>query len=59
MSKIISTGLFSTPWPFWTGISSQVSKNVDEKTLLLRVVWLYNDTVKLYLCKSSYLSNGF
>jgi hypothetical protein len=41
MSKIHSNSLLSTPWPFWTGISSQVSKNDDEKTLLLRVIWLY------------------
>ena len=41
MSKMHSTSLFSTPWPFWTGILSQVSKNDDEKTLLLRVIWLY------------------
>ena len=33
MSKMHSTSLFSTPWPFWTGISSQVNKNDDEKTL--------------------------
>ena len=41
MSKMHSTSLLSTPWPFWTGILSQVSKNDDEKTLLLRVIWLY------------------
>ena len=41
MSKIHSTSLLSTPWPFWTGILSQVSKNDDEKKLLLRVIWLY------------------
>ena len=28
-----STSLFSTPWPFWTGILSQVSKNDDEKNV--------------------------
>ena len=37
MSKMHSTSLLSTPWSFWTGILSQVSKNDDEKTLLLRV----------------------
>ena len=36
MSKIHSTSPLSTPWPFWTGILSQVSKNDDEKTLLLK-----------------------
>ena len=41
MSKIHSPSLLSTPWPCWTGILSQVSKNDDEKTLLLRVIWLY------------------
>ena len=41
MSKMHSTSLLSTPWPFWTGILSQVSKNDGEKTLLLRVIWLY------------------
>ena len=41
MSKMHSTSLLSTPWPFWTGIFSQVSKNDDEKTLLLIVIWLY------------------
>jgi hypothetical protein len=41
MSKMHSTSQLSTPWPFWTGILSQVSKNDDEKTLLLRVIWLY------------------
>ena len=35
-----STSLLSILWPFWTGILSQVSKNDDEKTLLLRVIWL-------------------
>ena len=30
----------STPWAFWTGILSKVSKNDDEKTLVLRVIWL-------------------
>jgi len=40
MSRMHSTCLLSTPWPFWTGILSQVSKNDDEKTLLLRVIWL-------------------
>ena len=33
MSKM---SLLSIPWPFWTGILSQVSKNDDEKTLLLK-----------------------
>ena len=33
MSKIHSTSLLSTPWPFWTGILSQVSKNDDEKNV--------------------------
>ena len=40
MSKMHSISLLSTPWPFWTGILSQVSKNDDEKMLLLRVIWL-------------------
>ena len=39
MSKIHSTSLLSTPWPFLTGILSHVSKNDDEKTLLLKVIW--------------------
>ena len=42
MSKMHSTSLLSTPWPFWTDILSQVSKNDDEKTLLLKVIWLYS-----------------
>ena len=33
MSKMHSTSLLSTPWPFWTGILSQVSKNDDEKNV--------------------------
>jgi len=33
MSKMHSTSLFSTPWPFWTGIPSQASKNDDEKNV--------------------------
>ena len=37
MSKMQSTILFSTPWPFWTGILSQVSKNDDDKMLLLKI----------------------
>ena len=41
MSKMLSTSMLSTPWPFWTCILSQVSKNIDEKTMLLRVIWLY------------------
>ena len=41
LSKIHTTSLLSTPWPFWTGMLSQVSKNYDEKTLLLGVIWLY------------------
>jgi hypothetical protein len=41
MSKMHSTSLLSTPWPFWTGILYQVSKDYDEKTLLHRVIWLY------------------
>ena len=40
MYKIHSPSLLSIPWPFWTGILYQVSKNNDEKTLLLRVIWL-------------------
>ena len=40
MSKMYSTSLLGTPWTFWTGILSQVSKNDDEETLLLRVIWL-------------------
>ena len=40
LSKMLSTSLISTPWPFRTGLLSQVSKNDDEKTLLLRVIWL-------------------
>ena len=36
-----SINLFSTPWPFLTGKLSQVSKNDDENTLLVRVIWLY------------------
>jgi hypothetical protein len=35
MSRMHSPSLFSAPWPFWTGILSQVSKSDDEKTLLL------------------------
>ena len=34
VSKVQSTSLLSTPWPFWIGLLSQVSKNDDEKTLL-------------------------
>ena len=45
MSKMHSTSLLSTLWPFWNGILSHVSKNDDEKTLLLRVIWLYLLTV--------------
>ena len=41
MSKMHSTSMLNTPWPSWTGILSQVSKNDDEKMLLLRVIWLY------------------
>jgi len=40
-SKIHNTSLLSTPWPIWTAILSQVTKNDDEKTLLFRVIWLY------------------
>ena len=47
MSKMLST-----PWPFWTGILSQVSKNDDEKTLLLRVIWLQLFQCFLNLWKS-------
>ena len=41
MFKMHSISLLSTPWSFWTGILSQVSKNDDEKTLLLRIIWFY------------------
>ena len=37
MYKMHSTILLSTHLPFWTGILSHVSKNDDEKTLLLKV----------------------
>ena len=40
VSKTHSTSLPSTPWSSWTGVLSQVSKNDDEKTMLLRVIWL-------------------
>ena len=30
-SPITKIHSISTPWPFWTGILSQVSKNDDEK----------------------------
>ena len=36
-----STSLISTPSPFRTGLLSQVSKNDDEKTLFLSIIWLY------------------
>ena len=38
MSIMHSTSLLR---PFRTGVLSQVSKNDDEKTLLLTVIWLY------------------
>jgi hypothetical protein len=41
MSKMHSTSLLSTQWPFWAGTLSKVSKNDDEKALLLRVIWFY------------------
>ena len=40
MPEMHSTSLLNTPWPFWTGISSQVSKN-DDKKRFLRIIWLY------------------
>ena len=54
MSKMYSTSLISTPWPFWTVTLSQVSKNDDEKTLLLRVIWLYlNDLINSFQSDAS------
>ena len=34
MSKMHSASLLSTPWPFWTGILSQVRKNVASRSNL-------------------------
>ena len=34
------SSLLSTPLPFWTCIITLGKKNDDEKTLLLKIIWL-------------------
>ena len=59
MSKMHSTSLLSTPWPFWTGILSQVSKNDDEKRFFLKNLALgfessFNDiTFNIFVSKNT------
>ena len=42
MNLIHGTSLLSTPLPLWTYISTLGKKIDDEKTLLLKKIWLYN-----------------
>ena len=48
MSKMQSTSLLSTPWPFWIGVLFRVSKNDHEKMLLFKVIWLYVISNKIW-----------
>ena len=40
MYQMHETSLLSTPLPLWTSIITLGKKNDDEKTLLLKVIWL-------------------
>ena len=40
MNLIHGTSLLSTPLPLWTYISTLGKKIDDEKTLLLKIIWL-------------------
>ena len=45
MYQMHGTSLLSTPLPLWTSIITLGKKNDDEKTLLLKIIWLYMDTI--------------
>ena len=52
MHLIHGTSLLSTPLPLWNSIATSGKKNDDEKTLLLKIIWLY--CVTYNYCSSFY-----
>ena len=45
MHSIHGTSLLSTPLPLWTFIITLGKKNDNQKTLPLKIIWLYDVTV--------------
>jgi hypothetical protein len=48
MYQMHGTSLLSTPLPLWTSIITVGKKNDDEKTLLIKIIWLYRKSPVLY-----------